>query len=137
MSVLFRASFEGFPPSANCLKQWSRVKKLKRWKKEMAPFFQERYGASAPYSGFVRLNVRFVAPNFDIWDVDNRLKALLDAFVLGGVLADDFKIWDVHARREYGDGPLTVIVLKSYAPVIREDKQWWRRLIRGIRAWLL
>ena len=131
MSALFQASFEGFPPSCNCLRHWAKIRRVKRWKRDMAPVFKRGYGDAAPYSGFVRLEARFIAPDCEHWDVDNRLKALLDALVLGGVLEDDFRIWDIHARREYGDGPLTVVELESYEPVTetKEVRPWWRRYL--------
>ena len=49
------------------------------------------------------------------WDIDNRLKALLDCLELGGAIKDDSQIWGLAAHRVSGEEDVTQIEMMKYS----------------------
>lgn len=64
------------------------------------------------YTGRLSVSVELVPPNRRRFDVDNRMKGLLDALAYAGIYEDDEQIDVLHVRRMAVDPPgrCTVIV---------------------------
>ena len=72
--------------------------------------------ASAPSTVEVgsKFRVQFTVNNRRRWDIDNRLKALLDCFEMGGVIKDDTQISGIIAKRVEGETSQTQIEMSEY-----------------------
>lgn len=109
------------PPSVNQMyrtgRYSSRYKKpeVAEWQEEIASVMRNAWGGKKPYTDVVEVHVLFTVSNNRRWDVDNRLKALQDCLVYGGVIHDDSQIWGIIAARVKGESNTTKIVMKEYS----------------------
>lgn len=105
MLDILRAKLDGLPPTANLLYRTSRIgiryktKEGKEWQKAAACIFSKNYKRPDPYTGDVNLQIVFFTENRRRWDIDNRVKALMDALMLGGVIKDDGQVKALHVER--------------------------------------
>jgi len=58
----------------------------------------------------LKLTVAVYPPDNRRRDLDNVLKAILDALAYAGVYADDSQVQEIHIRREYVEAPGRVVV---------------------------
>ena len=65
------------------------------------------------YGGAVSLDVKFRVRDRRRWDIDNRLKALQDCLMSGGVIEDDSQIEELHVKREHTGTVGTYITLRA------------------------
>ena len=63
----------------------------------------------------VEVRIEFRVKGGCRWDIDNRLKALLDCLEDGGVIKDDSQIASIQARRVTGTESETVIEMREYS----------------------
>ena len=120
MSTLLSLEFDGLPPSVNSMYRTSkgtrRYKKseVAEWQDEIAGLIRQAWGRTDHYTGEVEVHVLFTVNNNRRWDVDNRLKALLDCLAHGGVIKDDTQISGILALRRQGDTSSTKIEVREY-----------------------
>ena len=128
MSELLRLKLEGLPPSANQMyrtgRSGSRYKRpeVSEWQEETAGTIRKAWSREKPYAEPVEVYVRFTVGNNRRWDVDNRLKALLDCLELGGAIHDDSQIWGILALRVQGERSATELQMREYT-VMRKKSQ--------------
>ena len=120
MSILLSLEFEGLPPSVNAMYRTgrgsARYKKpeVSEWQDEVASIMRQAWNKTRPYTGDVDVHILFTVGNKRRWDVDNRLKALLDCLAHGGVIKDDSQISGILALRKAGEASSTKIEVREY-----------------------
>ena len=120
MSILLSLEFEGLPPSVNAMYRTSRGSKrykkpeVSEWQNEVASLMRSVWANPRPYTGEIEVHILFMVSNKRRWDVDNRLKALLDCLAHGGVIKDDSQISGILALRKAGETSSTKIELREY-----------------------
>ncbi|MBR1438984.1 MAG: RusA family crossover junction endodeoxyribonuclease [Synergistaceae bacterium] len=120
MSILLSLEFEGLPPSVNAMyrtgKGSKRYKKpeVSEWQDEVASLMRSAWANPRPYTGEIEVHILFMVSNKRRWDVDNRLKALLDCLAHGGVIVDDTQISGILALRRQGETSRTKIEVREY-----------------------
>ena len=120
MSILLSLEFEGLPPSVNAMYRTSRGSKrykkpeVSEWQDEIASLMRRAWDKPRPYTGEVEIHILFTVSNKHRWDVDNRLKALLDCLAHGGVIKDDTQISGILALRRQGETSRTKIEVREY-----------------------
>ena len=120
MSILFRLELAGLPPSVNQMyrtgRQGQRYKRpeVEEWQSEVAKQLREAWGDKRPFVGEVLLKIEFSVKTNRRWDVDNRLKALIDCLELGGVIHYDAQVAGINAKRVNRDEIRTIIEMSEY-----------------------
>ena len=121
MSIeLMQLVLSGLPPSANNMyrtgRNGNRYKRseVSEWQDGTAAAIREAWGNGEAYTGQVEVRIVFTVKGNRRWDIDNRLKALLDCLELGGVIADDSQIWGIQALRVSGYEDTTSIEMRGY-----------------------
>ncbi|MCI7403922.1 MAG: RusA family crossover junction endodeoxyribonuclease [Pyramidobacter sp.] len=117
--ILLHCTLSLLPPTVNHLYRSTRTGR--RYKTERGRVWQEwaaftflaKRKKLIPYDGYVALEVVFYSKDKRRWDVDNRIKALQDALVLGKVIDDDKLIVDLHARRVFSKVDETEVIVKA------------------------
>ena len=117
---------ETLPPSVNHMYRNGRGGRYKRpevdgWQSDVARRMREEWGKLRLYTGEVEVRVLFTVNNRRRWDVDNRLKALLDCFEMGGVIKDDTQISGIIAKRVEGETSRTQIEIREYTGVAEKS----------------
>jgi crossover junction endodeoxyribonuclease RusA len=97
-----------WPPSVN--RMWRALARGKSvLSREGRDYFKTAVN-SLPYGRITRLDGRLVvwlrlcAPTGRSYDIDNRVKAVLDVLTHGGVWHDDSQVDELHVSREAPDG---------------------------------
>ena len=118
MSVLLSLEFEGLPPTANTMYRNSGSRRYKRqevqdWQEEIAGLMSEQWNIR-PYSRRVQINIKFTTKDKRHWDIDNRIKSLLDCLEIAGVLLNDNQRDGLNVRRHRGDQNKTRISVMEF-----------------------
>ncbi|MBQ7262842.1 MAG: RusA family crossover junction endodeoxyribonuclease [Synergistaceae bacterium] len=106
-ALIFSTTLPGLPPTVNHLYRTSmhgvRYKTAggKAWQTRTALALREARGGVPTYLGEVAVVILFVTPDKKRWDIDNRLKALLDCLQSSGALKDDRQIALLHVERAF------------------------------------
>ena len=125
MSSLLRVKLEGLPPSVNRMyrtgKSGTRYKRseVSNWQEETAEKIREAWNKGS-YTGKVKVHIEFTVKGNRRWDIDNRLKALLDCLELGGVIEDDSQIWGIEAYKRRGENDGVEIEMKEYTELCKK-----------------
>ena len=127
MSKLLTLYFEGLPPTANTMYRNSGTHRYKRqevteWQEEIAELMREQWNRKAvtpgafkaPCCRSVEVQVEFTVKARYRWDMDNRLKPLLDCLEMGGILANDNQIDSLQVTRTRGNVDSTRIIVLEY-----------------------
>ncbi|MBQ8693629.1 MAG: RusA family crossover junction endodeoxyribonuclease [Synergistaceae bacterium] len=106
MSTLISIWLDGLPPSVNHLYKYGNKRayisaEARTWQKYAAAAMKLNYNKNAvPSQAPVKVKIRFITPNNRRWDIDNRLKSLLDCLAKAGIILDDCQIHRLDMRRE-------------------------------------
>lgn len=125
MSSLLRVAFEGLPPSVNQMyrtgRSGTRYKRseVSDWQEETAGKIREAWNKEA-YAGNVEVHIVLTVKGSRRWDIDNRLKALLDCLELAGVIKDDSQIWGIVAYKERGKKDGVEVVMMEHTEIYRK-----------------
>ena len=125
MSSLLRIELEGLPPSVNQMyrtgKSGTRYKRseVSDWQEETALKLRELWNKEA-YTGNVEVHIVLTVKNNRRWDIDNRLKSLIDCLELGGVIEDDSQIWGIVAYKERGEKDGVEIVMMEHTEIYKK-----------------
>lgn len=121
MRKILSANLNSLPPTVNHLYRTSRTgtryktREGRDWQEITAAVFHALYGGAAPYDGDVMLDICFLVADKRRWDIDNRVKALIDALVMGGVLKDDRQVQSLHVQREHvPETTQTLVLVKEW-----------------------
>ena len=118
---LLRLVIAGLPPTANQMyrtgRQGQRYKRpeVEEWQSAVAEQMREAWKKPNAFMGEVEVRIEFRVKGGSRWDIDNRLKALLDCLEDGGVIKDDSQIASIEARRVTCGESETVIEMREYA----------------------
>lgn len=128
MTKLLTLEVPGLPPTVNSMYRNSGTHRYKReevteWQEETAALMAENYsGRSPPFTGRVSVVIEFVVKTRKTWDIDNRLKALLDCLEIAGVIENDNQIDSLNVTRKRGGETLTRLTLADYKGGLCDDE---------------
>ena len=127
MSELMTIEFEGLPPTVNQMYRSAGNRRYKQnvvadWQEDIASLMAKEWNKTkrrsalgainkAPYAGRAAVRILFTVNTNRRWDIDNRMKALLDCLEMSGVLEDDSQIDYLSVTREKGAKLQTRIIL--------------------------
>ena len=129
MSTLLTLEFEGLPPTVNSMYRNVGSRRYKQpevqdWQEEISSLMAEEWNKveknspvpheRPPYRRQVAAEIELTSKDRRGWDIDNRLKSLLDCLELAGVLVNDSQIDSLKVTRNYGEGNKTRIILMEY-----------------------
>ena len=127
INALLSLDFAGLPPSVNQMYRTSKGSKrykkpeVSEWQEEIAALIRQAWSKTSPYTGEVEVHILFTVSSNRRWDVDNRLKALLDCLAYGGVIHDDSQIWGIVAARVKGETSTTKITMEAYSGLSKKS----------------
>ena len=93
MSPAFSAAIPGLPPTANHIyRKWGQKARVKTpetrsWQERTAltlAALWRQAGGLEPITGYAAVEIAFITRDKRRWDLDNRLKALLDTLPMAG-----------------------------------------------------
>ena len=88
---------------------------MKDWQEDIAGLFSEQWTTkNIPYSNRAAVSIEFRVQDKRAWDIDNRIKSLLDCLEVSGVLKDDNQIDSLHVTRHRGEKNRTKLTLMEY-----------------------
>ena len=121
MKTLISMWLDGLPPSVNHLynRGMKRVyinPEARAWKNYAAAAMTlNRNKSLTPAGSPVSIKICFITPNNRRWDIDNRLKALLDCLAKAEIIFDDSQVYALEMCRENvrGADPRTFIEVRE------------------------
>ena len=118
ISILLRVLFEGLPPSANEMyrtgRYSSRYKRpeVAEWQNRTAEQIHKAWGNNI-YTGTISLSIEFHTADRRRWDLDNRVKPLIDCLMFGEVIKDDSQVNILHVERYYSKKTMTKLEVST------------------------
>lgn len=118
MGLLLSLEFDGLPPTVNTMYRSSGSRRYKRqevedWQEDIAAMMAEQWHGK-PYHKRAQVSIDFTTKDKRNWDIDNRIKSLLDCLEIAGVLLNDNQIDGLNVRRHKGDQNKTSIILMEF-----------------------
>ena len=125
MNKLLLLEFEGLPPTANTMYRNSgsrryKCQEVQDWQNDIAGLMSEQWsdplnaGLRLPFRSRVQVSIEFTTKDKRSWDIDNRIKVLLDCLEIAGVLLNDNQIDGLNVRRHKGDQNKTLISVMEF-----------------------
>lgn len=120
--IIFEAYLDNLPPTVNHYyyrQAYGHVAKkeiAQQWQKDTVLYFIVQNAGKALYTKNIEVNIIFTTNNKKRWDIDNRIKILLDCLTLADIIKDDSQIQRLHIERIYGKYIQTKITVKEYKP---------------------
>lgn len=108
MKKILDMELKGLPPTVNHL--YRSTRRGRRYKTALGKLYEDYialnfkniWQAKSSYDGPIELRIKLTASNRRRWDIDNRVKALQDGLMAGGVIKDDSQVEILHVERDYG-----------------------------------
>ena len=118
LTELLSLEFEGLPPTVNTMYRNYGSRRYKRqevqdWQEDIADLLSEQW-KKRPYFKRVCVKINFTVKTSRAWDIDNRIKSLLDCLEIAGILVNDSQIDGLDVRRKTGDTNKTKITLLEF-----------------------
>ena len=119
ISILLELELLGLPPTVNQMYRSRRdgirykTAKTQQYQIYATGMIKDAWQGREVYGGAVSLDVKFRVRDRRRWDIDNRLKALQDCLMSGGVIEDDSQIEELHVKREHTGTVGTYITLRA------------------------
>ena len=115
-NFLLELEFEGLPPSVNHMYRGARgwrylTADTIEFQTRISALMRDECQLKEPFTGSVAVFITFYTSNKRRWDIDNRVKALLDCLERGGIIQDDSQIDLLHVERKHGKKSATEILL--------------------------
>ena len=121
ISTLLELTIEGLPPTVNQMYRTARTgarykrPEVQEWQDGVAAVMRRMWQSKPPYTGDVGVKILFTVNNKKRWDIDNRLKALLDCLQSARVIQDDSQISGIQAGKTLtADTSSTYIEVHQY-----------------------
>ena len=114
---LLSVAIPDLPPTVNHIyRTWggrgrTKTPATRRWQERTAATLSAiwRHTQKATYTEDVAVSLIFVTKDRRRWDIDNRLKALLDTLTMAKVIKDDSQIKRLSAERVKGEETKTCV----------------------------
>ena len=119
ISILLELELLGLPPTVNNMYRSRRngirykTAATQQYQTYATGVIRDAWQGREAYGGAVSLDVKFCVRDRRRWDIDNRLKALQDCLMSGGVIEDDSQIEELYVRRERTGEAGTYIILRA------------------------
>ena len=116
MNFLLELEFEGLPPTVNHMyrgaKGWRYLTaETIEFQTRISALMRDECQIKEAFTGAVAVFITFYTNNKRRWDIDNRVKALLDCLEKAGIIQDDSQIDALLIKREHGKKTATKIIL--------------------------
>lgn len=116
MPELLNITLAGLPPSVNTMyrtygRRRYKTRAAKDYQQTTAAIMRMAWGRKPPELGDVGLEVLLETTSRRRWDIDNRLKALIDCIEDAGIVLDDRQVCSIHISRQIADSDRTTVTL--------------------------
>ena len=113
---------EGLPPTVNMMYRGLHGHRFKtsdtlEYQNYVSDRLRKLWHSRPPYDGRAELSITYHTHSRRRWDIDNRIKALQDCFLLAGVIKDDSQIDCLVVERVYTQNnthDFTRLILREY-----------------------
>ena len=129
MNFLLELEFEGLPPTVNHMYRGARgwrylTAETIEFQTRISALMSSEYQTKEPFTGAVAVFIRFYTNNKKRWDIDNRVKALLDCLEKAGIIQDDSQIDALIVTRERGQKLATSMIVCEYSLAQKIANSW-------------
>ena len=131
MNFLLELEFEGLPPTVNLMYRGARgwrylTAETIEFQTRISALMSSECQTKEPFTGAVAVFITFYTNNKRRWDIDNRVKALLDCLEKAGIIQDDSQIDALIINRERGQKLATSMIVCDINSVTQELFNLWR-----------
>ena len=118
-NFLLELEFEGLPPSVNHMYRGARgwrylTAETIEFQTAISAIMRRECQIQEIYTGVVAVFIKFYTNNKRRWDIDNRVKSLIDCLEKAGIIQDDSQIDALIINREQCNKTATRIIVCRY-----------------------